>query len=88
MPVQYLTFLVPDKCTPLVMLSCLDTGMCVYTAVMGDGRESLGCVTRGQTGLPESRSNSRAPDPARATSSVVRASDQGHMATPEVLSTR
>ena len=51
------------ECTPPIVL-CLGSLFTVPWWAMG---ESLGCVTLGLPGLPEWRSNSRAPDPARAT---------------------
>ena len=72
MPVQNLTFLVPDiKCTGHVVMSG-DWDVCLHWRD-GRWRESLGCVTRGQTGEPGVTEQQSGPGPRP--SNIIRGQD-------------
>ena len=72
------------KCTPPIVL-CLGSGISVYSAVMGDGRVTGMCDpwSARAPGVTEQQSG---PGPRPSNTSVV--GDQGHVATPEDLTSR
>lgn len=83
-PTLFDFFLFQIMCTPPIML-CLESGISVYSAVMGDGRVTGMCDpwSARAPGVTEQQSG---PGPRPSNTSVV--GDQGHVATPEDLTSR